>query len=111
MCVLTRKTVLTPFRQCFNAGDYLGTINSGPHPKLPQINQVNSLMAILTAPGQDGLQSGGAGFTEISAGYMIHQITPGLKICRLKIVITMILQVVAISPMHHKLHLCVFVIK
>ena len=58
-----RKTVLTPFRQCFNAGDYLGTINSGPHPKLPQINQVNSLMAILTAPGQDGLQSGGAGFT------------------------------------------------
>ena len=58
-----RKTVLTPFRQAFNAGDYLGTIDSGPHPNLPQINQVNSLMAILTAPGQDGLQPGKAGFT------------------------------------------------
>ena len=58
-----RKTVLTPFRQAFNAGDYLGTIDSGPSKKLPQINQVNSLIAVLTAPGQDGLQSGGAGFT------------------------------------------------
>jgi len=62
VCV-NRKTVLTPFRQAFNAGDYLGTINSGPSSKLPQINQVNSLIAVLTAPGQDGLQSGGAGFT------------------------------------------------
>ena len=57
------QTVLTPFRQAFNAGDYLGTINSGPNPSLPQINQVNSLMAVLTAPGQDGLQIGSAGFT------------------------------------------------
>jgi len=56
-------TVLTPFRQAFNAGDYLGTINSGPNPSLPQINQVNSLITVLTGPGQDGVKSGGAGFT------------------------------------------------
>ena len=54
---------ITPFREAYNAGDPLGTINSGPHPKLPQINQVNSLITVLTGPGQDGVKSGGAGFT------------------------------------------------
>ena len=58
-----RKTVLTPFRQAFNAGDYLGTINEGPSAKLPQINQVNSLITVLQPPGQDGIQQGSAGFT------------------------------------------------
>ena len=58
-----RKTILTPFRQAFNAGDYLGTINQGPDPALPQINQVNSLITVLQPPGQDGIQSGAAGFT------------------------------------------------
>ena len=36
---------LTPFRRAFNAGDYLtATVppNSGPDPRLPQINQINS---------------------------------------------------------------------
>ena len=58
-----RQTVLTPFRQAFNAGDYLGTINEGPSAKLPQINQVNSLITVLQPPGQDGIQQGSAGFT------------------------------------------------
>ena len=43
-----RKTVLTPFRQAFNAGDYLGTINSGPNSKLPQINLTYEFVNVIS---------------------------------------------------------------
>ena len=59
---------LTPFRRAFNAGDYLtATVppNSGPDPRLPQINQINSLITVLTN-GQNnanGVKAGGAAFS------------------------------------------------
>ena len=57
------KTSLTPFRQIYGAGDFLGTTNEGPHPNLPRINQVNGIGPSMLFVNGGSVTSGGAGFS------------------------------------------------
>ena len=57
------KTGLTPFRQIYSAGDFLGTVNEGPHPNLPRINQINGIGTSMLFVNGGGVTSGKAGFT------------------------------------------------
>lgn len=60
--IIMPKTGLTPFRQIFTAGDFLGTTNEGPHSKLPKINQVNGIGPSMLFVNGGSITSGGAGF-------------------------------------------------
>ena len=57
------KTSLTPFRQIYVAGDFLGTKNEGPHPNLPRINQVNGIGPSMLFVNGGSVTSGSAGFS------------------------------------------------
>ena len=61
--IVMPKTGLTPFRQIFSAGDFLGTTNEGPHPKLPRVNQVNGIGPTMLFANGGSVTSGGAGFS------------------------------------------------
>lgn len=53
----------TPFRVAMNAGDLAGSVNSGPLPELPSVNQVNGPMVNTQQNKGDGVKSGAAGFS------------------------------------------------
>ena len=57
------KTSLTPFRQIYGAGDFLGTTNEGPHPNLPRINQVNGIGPSMLFVNGGSITTGNAGFS------------------------------------------------
>ena len=54
---------LTPFRLAMNAGDPLHSLNSGPSPKFPKINQLSGTFRLFPVTGIDGVHLGNAGYT------------------------------------------------
>ena len=53
----------TPFRTAMNAGDMLGTFNSGPIPELGPTNQLSGVRGHLMHYRRDGTHYGAAGYT------------------------------------------------
>ena len=56
--------IISPFRAAMNAGDTQGTVNEGPNPALPQINQVNNIrLAANTSANGGAVKTGTAAFS------------------------------------------------
>ena len=60
---LTRSGGTSPFRLVFNAGDPLGTVNSGPDPRYPQVSQLAGRTGKLPTAVGDGVHPGQAGYS------------------------------------------------
>lgn len=53
----------SPFRLVFNAGDPLGSVNSGPNPRYPQVSQLAGRSGVLPTAVGDGVHAGQAGYS------------------------------------------------
>ena len=54
---------LTNFREFYNAGDYLGTVNQASHPNLRESNQINGIIPSKLKANGGGVASGKSAFS------------------------------------------------
>tara|TARA_Y100000768_G_C23966097_1_gene677959 strand:- start:1242 stop:1811 length:570 start_codon:yes stop_codon:yes gene_type:complete len=61
---------ITPFRAALNAGDTAGTINQSPSPKLPGVNQVNTIGASQIHANSGGVHNNGGALYSGNSRYV-----------------------------------------